>query len=251
MSRLAADVDAFAGPVFVSAMFTIIGGDGREYGPVSADQIRNWINSGRANLDTQAKVLGSEEWRRLADYAEFAPPGSLPPVMGPPLTGQPVAAGETDLALASLGQRFGAALIDGVLKMLCWLPTASALWAVLGDQIRSGEQPSTAELMVAMEGVLSKSLPFLAVLAVVQCLLLSRRGQSIGKALLGLRIVRLANNHQAGFLHAFVLRGMIPWVIEQIPFLGGLFWLIDVSFIFGAERRCLHDYIATTKVVKI
>ena len=45
MSRLAADVDAFAGPVFVSAMFTIIGGDGREYGPVSADQIRNWINS--------------------------------------------------------------------------------------------------------------------------------------------------------------------------------------------------------------
>jgi len=232
-------------------MFTIIGGDGREYGPVSADQIRNWINSGRANLDTQAKVLGSEEWRRLADYAEFAPPGSLPPVMEPPLTGQPVAGAEPDLALASLGQRFGAAAIDGGIKTLCWLPTALAMWQILGDQIRAGEQPNPVVILGAMEATLSNSIPFLAALAVVQCVLLSRRGQSIGKALLGLRIVRLATNRQAGFLHAFVLRGTIPWVIEQIPILGGLFWLIDVSFIFGAERRCLHDYIASTKVVKI
>ena len=36
-------------------MFTIIGGDGREYGPATADQVRAWINGGRANLDTRAK----------------------------------------------------------------------------------------------------------------------------------------------------------------------------------------------------
>jgi len=52
-------------------MFTIIGGDGKEYGPVTAEQIRSWIESRRANLDTKAKALGSEEWRRLGDYAEF------------------------------------------------------------------------------------------------------------------------------------------------------------------------------------
>ena len=52
-------------------MFTIIGGDGKEYGPVTVDQIRAWITSGRANLDTQAKALGTDEWRRVGDFAEF------------------------------------------------------------------------------------------------------------------------------------------------------------------------------------
>ena len=66
-------------------MFTILGGDGREYGPVTADQIRAWIAAGRANLETQAKAIGSAEWRRLADYAEFGAVGAPPaPAAEPP-----------------------------------------------------------------------------------------------------------------------------------------------------------------------
>lgn len=53
-------------------MFTIIGGDGKEYGPATAEQIRSWITAGRANLETKAKAAGSDEWRRLGDYPEFA-----------------------------------------------------------------------------------------------------------------------------------------------------------------------------------
>jgi uncharacterized membrane protein YjgN (DUF898 family) len=53
-------------------MFTILGGDGKEYGPVSADQIRVWLSQNRANLDTRLKAAGSEEWRRLGDIPEFA-----------------------------------------------------------------------------------------------------------------------------------------------------------------------------------
>ena len=62
-------------------MFIIIGGDGKEYGPVTADQVRTWINAGRASLDTKAKALGSEEWRRLGDYAEFSSPTGAPPLI--------------------------------------------------------------------------------------------------------------------------------------------------------------------------
>ena len=62
-------------------MFTIIGGDGKEYGPASAEQLRAWIASGRANLETKAKTLGSDEWRRLGDYAEFFPTDGAPPVI--------------------------------------------------------------------------------------------------------------------------------------------------------------------------
>jgi uncharacterized RDD family membrane protein YckC len=249
------DVDGSGTAVFVTRMFTIIGGDGREYGPVSADQVRAWMSSGRANLDTKARTPDSDEWRRLGDYPEFSETDDDPPVIPAPPEGfdtpQSFVVSEPGIELASLGQRFGAALIDGTLKALCWLPTASAIWAVVGEEIRAGRQPSPAELMAAMDGVLIKSLPFLITLAVAQGVLIARRSQSIGKLIIGIRILRVRSNRPAGFVHGFLLRGTIPWVLEQIPFLGAMFWCLDVSFIFGRERRCGHDFIAGTKVVKV
>lgn len=243
-----------------AVMFIIIGGDGKEYGPVAADQIRGWINAGRANLETKAKAVGSEEWRQLGDFAEFSIPAGPPPVIGAatPAADRSESAfsGATSAVAptaenASLGLRLVAALIDGSLKTLCWLPAAAAVWQTVADDIIAGQQPNVATLMTAMNGVVLKALPFLVGLAAVQCVLLSLRGQSIGKLLLGLRIVRHADNAQAGFVHAFLLRGTVPWMIEQIPLLGGLFWLVDVCFIFGDERRCVHDYIAGTRVVSV
>jgi hypothetical protein len=63
-------------------MFKIIGGDGRPYGPVSADQIRQWIAEGRANAQTLAQAEGGVEWKPLGQYPEFAS-AAAPPVMPP------------------------------------------------------------------------------------------------------------------------------------------------------------------------
>lgn len=63
-------------------MYTIIGGDGKEYGPVTADQIRSWIAGGRANQETRIKELGSDEWKRIADLPVFSGPA---PADGIPL----------------------------------------------------------------------------------------------------------------------------------------------------------------------
>jgi GYF domain 2 len=52
-------------------MYKILGADQREYGPVSADDIRQWIAEGRANGATQAQAEGSSEWRPLSSFAEF------------------------------------------------------------------------------------------------------------------------------------------------------------------------------------
>jgi hypothetical protein len=70
-------------------MFTIIGGDGKEYGPVTTEQVQAWIANGRANVETKAKKAGEEQWRRLGDFAEFngssnssaavPPPAATPP----------------------------------------------------------------------------------------------------------------------------------------------------------------------------
>ena len=54
-------------------MFKIIGGDGKEYGPVSADDLRQWMAQGRANGATKARRDGTEDWKTLGDFPEFAP----------------------------------------------------------------------------------------------------------------------------------------------------------------------------------
>lgn len=53
-------------------MYKIIGGDGNEYGPVSAEHVHAWIADNRANNQTRAKLEGSEEWNPLASFPEFA-----------------------------------------------------------------------------------------------------------------------------------------------------------------------------------
>lgn len=64
-------------------MFTILGADGKEYGPVTAGKVGEWLNGGRATLATKAKRVDDTEWKTLGDFAEFA----TPPVTEPPPAG--------------------------------------------------------------------------------------------------------------------------------------------------------------------
>ena len=51
------------------ATYTIIGGDNKEYGPISGEDIRQWIAEGRLNSQTPIKSDTDTTWRTL---------GSLP-----------------------------------------------------------------------------------------------------------------------------------------------------------------------------
>jgi uncharacterized membrane protein len=53
-------------------MFHMIGGDGQEYGPVTAEQLREWIAAGRANGETKIRAEGSTEWKPLSQLPEFS-----------------------------------------------------------------------------------------------------------------------------------------------------------------------------------
>lgn len=79
-----------------------------------------------------------------------------------------------------------------------------------------------------------------------QWFLLATSGQTIGKKLLMIRIVSTSGK-LPGFLQAVVLRNWLRVVFSIVPFFG----LIDVLFIFSDSRRCLHDYLAATRVVSI
>jgi hypothetical protein len=66
-------------------MYKIIGADGREYGPATAGQLRQWMAEGRANAQTPTLAPGAPEWKSLGALPEFAgyfaPP--IPPAIGP------------------------------------------------------------------------------------------------------------------------------------------------------------------------
>jgi|SRR5579872_6219394 len=70
-------------------MYRILGADGKEYGPVSAEQVIQWINEGRAAANTNIKLDGETEWKPLSALPEFgaalaAKASTSPP---PPLSG--------------------------------------------------------------------------------------------------------------------------------------------------------------------
>ena len=66
-------------------MYKILGADGREYGPATAGQLRQWMAEGRANAQTPTLAPGAPEWKPLGALPEFAahfaPP--IPPAIGP------------------------------------------------------------------------------------------------------------------------------------------------------------------------
>jgi len=70
-----------------SPQYLMVGGDGRQYGPVTAAQLQQWIQDGRAVASTQVQVAGSNAWRPLSEFPEFSDPlerkQSAPPTPAP------------------------------------------------------------------------------------------------------------------------------------------------------------------------
>ncbi|HEY2953184.1 MAG TPA: DUF4190 domain-containing protein [Verrucomicrobiae bacterium] len=52
-------------------MFKVLGSDQKEYGPISGDQLRQWIAQGRVNGQTRVQAEGGAEWKSLAEFPEF------------------------------------------------------------------------------------------------------------------------------------------------------------------------------------
>ena len=87
-------------------------------------------------------------------------------------------------------------------------------------------------------------------LGIMQLVLLCSKGQTLWKIFLGIRIARDPSMAPAKFVHAVLLRALEPGLIKAVPILGGLFSIINILSIFGADKKCLHDRIASTSVVK-
>ena len=138
--------------------------------------------------------------------------------------------------LASRGLRFLGALIDGlVVGGLAWL---------------LGKLPGF-DFMFTSETFRLKAVALSLVLfLIVQGWLLVTHGQTIGKKVLGMRIVR-TDGSAADVTRVLVLRYGIGFVLNVVTMVGGLYGIVDGLLIFRGSHQCLHDTIADTKVIKL
>ena len=159
-----------------------------------------------------------------------APAGALNPYAAPRAA---VADRNADGAapLASRGQRLRAMIIDSLIYMV-----AGAVGGLLA---------ATGAVRV---GIGAGALVVIAILA-WNAVLIARHGQTVGKKTVKIRMVR-RDGSDASFSRLFFLRGLLVWILWSLPYIGGLFWLIDILCIFRDDRRCVHDMLADTKVIE-
>lgn len=178
-----------------------------------------------------------------------------------------------DPPLATRTSRLAAAWIDGVLAILLALPLLVAAQGRLDALVDPGRAPSIPNPAVWVFASL------LGALLLFQWFLGATRGQSVGKAVVGIAAVPVEDRAAApGFLRGVVLRRWVrtiaaagvAWVLasqlgsdigaafQEHPLLGTALalpvsllavLLLDALFAAGKARRALHDLVARTVTV--
>ena len=139
--------------------------------------------------------------------------------------------------LASRWQRLGASIID-ILIM------GSAAVVILVPFILIGD----ADLSENLVDLIATVVVMVAFL-LINGYWMAKDGQTIGKKALGIYMVGYESNRVLP-LGAIIVKRYLPfWVMGSIPVIGNIINLINALFIFGQEKRCLHDLTAGTKVV--
>jgi len=77
---------------------------------------------------------------------------------------------------------------------------------------------------------------------------LNASGQTIGKKVAKTRIVTMSGEKPP--INDLLKRYAFYQLIAAIPLVGGIASLVNVCFVFRNDRRCLHDLVAKTQVIK-
>ena len=96
---------------------------------------------------------------------------------------------------------------------------------------------------------LSASAFSFALFAAANSYLMTTAGQTIGKRMLGIRVVDAATAQLPPLGRQLGLRYGTMWFISLVPLVGTVVGLVDVLMIFRGDKRCIHDHLAGTKVV--
>jgi hypothetical protein len=141
-------------------MYKILGGDQKQYGPVSSDEVRGWIAEGRLNAQSLAWAEGEADWKPLGSFPEFA--DALKAKTAPQFPQAPVSPGMTPayeaqifaqppqlrivhcierswaLLKANFGLLFGASLVYGLISLCQLIPGIGFIYWIFKGVFKGG-----------------------------------------------------------------------------------------------------------------
>ncbi|MEO5688064.1 MAG: RDD family protein [Burkholderiaceae bacterium] len=157
---------------------------------------------------------------------------------------------QLELVEAGRGARFVAVLIDGLAPfvVIMGILAAVAIPAYQTYVQRAKGLPVAHDAGGAIIAV--AALAGLAMLAffIYSATLVYRYGQTVGKRMMGIRVVR-SDGSRVAFSRFIFLRWLPLFIVGIIPWIGYLSGLVDALLIFRDSHQCLHDNIADTRVV--
>lgn len=229
------------------------------------------LREGRFKPTDLCWAEGMKDWETLKDHLQELNPETVAPSISeqPSITALRAEVRQDQvirLEMASVGQRFAAKMIDFALIIV-------PLWVVLTmvfDQAFVEETQKLQNDPTAMVNAMQKraeklqasggmKLPLASLVfdmaLIVNVVLLTLRGQTIGKLCLGIQVVRFPDGARAGFIKALLLRAILFTILvfTSLVYFGGMGWALlmaDYLMIFRKDRRCLHDLVADTLVTK-
>ncbi|RYD37725.1 MAG: RDD family protein [Verrucomicrobiaceae bacterium] len=148
------------------------------------------------------------------------------------------------LVLATLGERFAGALLDGLIGIVVAIPIWGVLFAI--------GTVSSVEEMGKVGPALSIGMGLLAFVLImaVQYVPLKQSGQTWGKRVMKTRIATM-KGEKPTITDLVFKRYAFFQLLGVIPVVGTIASLVNILMIFKKDRRCLHDLIAGTQVVKV
>jgi len=145
-----------------------------------------------------------------------------------------VAAPKVELVLAERSARLGAAIVDGlIVGAMVYLPM------IIGMVLSS--EPDGTPMMI---GVALTLVGFI-VWVYLTLKQMSETGQSLAKKYFNIKVV-VSDGSPASLSRLILRRNFLNGLLGIIP----LYGLIELLFIFGESRQCLHDKLADTIVVE-
>ncbi|MCG7499219.1 RDD family protein [Vibrio sp. Of7-15] len=144
--------------------------------------------------------------------------------------------------LASRWSRLSAALIDMIISLIFLLP----LIYFTGGFDGFFQNPPVA---MPLSYQILLSILSIGLYCAINWSLLAKKGQTVGKNVMDMRIVNLDGTQPSRT--DILVKRYAPYVlIPYIPFIGTIVSFIGIAMIFGKQKRCLHERIAGTKVIK-
>lgn len=142
--------------------------------------------------------------------------------------------------LAERGTRLAASILDTfVFGVMVYLPFVIGL--PIGAMSSAGGTNTNAAIGIAA-AICSVGFILWAWMTLTY---MKQNGQSIAKKWLHIKVVR-SDGSPVTLARLIWLRNVVNWALSVIPLYGA----VDALFIFGEARRCLHDKLADTVVVK-